>query len=86
MTAHRFAQSADETTSDGDVTAATSHICCGRRLRQIDIDADTSALTFTFCGSCEQMQWFADGVLVSRDHATTLAGAMPARKRRVVSQ
>jgi hypothetical protein len=56
------------------------HVCCGTRLRRIDIDTGSSSLTFTFCGRCEQMQWFSDGVSVSRDTATTVAGTMPARR------
>jgi hypothetical protein len=56
------------------------HVCCGTRLRRIDIDAGSSSLTFTFCGRCEHMSWFSDGVPVSRDDATTLAGSMPSRR------
>jgi hypothetical protein len=56
------------------------HVCCGARLRRIDIDAGPSSLTFTFCGRCEQMRWFSNGVPVTRDDATTLAGSMPSRR------
>jgi hypothetical protein len=56
------------------------HVCCGTRLRRIDIDAGSSSLTFTFCGRCEHMNWFSDGVPVTRDDAKVLAGAMPSRR------
>jgi hypothetical protein len=63
-----------------------SHVCCGTRLRQIDIDTGSSALTFMFCGRCEQMRWFSNGVPVTREDATTLAGSMPSRKAVPASQ
>jgi hypothetical protein len=63
-----------------------SHVCCGTRLRRIDIDTGSSELTFTFCGRCEQMRWFSDGLPVTRDDATTLAGFTPSRHGRPTSR
>jgi hypothetical protein len=63
-----------------------SHVCCGTRLRRIDIDTGSSPLTFTFCGRCEQMRWFSDGVPVTREDATTLAGSMPSRNAPTASR
>jgi hypothetical protein len=62
------------------------HVCCGSRLRRIDIDTGTSPLTFTFWGRCEQRRWFSDGVPVSRDAATTVAGSMPKRRPTAAAQ
>jgi hypothetical protein len=58
-----------------------SHVCCGTRLRRIDIDTGASMLTFTFCGRCERMEWFANGVRIDREGATGLAGLTPTRRR-----
>jgi hypothetical protein len=60
--------------------ALDAHICCGTRLRRIDIDTGASPMTFTYCGRCEQTRWFSGGVPVSRDIATTLAGSIPTRR------
>jgi hypothetical protein len=56
-----------------------SHVCCGTRLRRIDIDAGASMLTFTFCGRCERMEWFANGAHIDRAGATGLL--TPTRRR-----
>jgi hypothetical protein len=57
------------------------HVCCGARVRRIDIDSGTSTLTFTFCGRCEVTQWFADDVPIDRANATELARHTPVRRR-----
>jgi hypothetical protein len=63
------------------LTATIVPVCCGVRLRRIDIDTGTSSLTFTFCGKCESTRWFTDGVALSRDNATKLAGSTPGGRR-----
>lgn len=43
------------------LTSPTS-ICCGRRLKCIDVATSSSHLAFTYCSRCESMRWFRDGV------------------------
>jgi hypothetical protein len=57
-------------------------LCCGTRLRRVDIDTANSALTFTFCGNCENVRWFSDGAPVSRENLVALVRAMPVSRRR----
>jgi hypothetical protein len=59
-----------------------AHLCCGRRLRRVDIDASGSAVTFTYCGKCENVQWFSDGTPVSRADLVPLVRAIPVSRRR----
>jgi hypothetical protein len=63
------------------LTAPIVPVCCGARLRRIDIDTGTSSLTFTFCGKCESTRWFTNGAALSRDSATKLAGSTPGGRR-----
>jgi hypothetical protein len=46
-----------------------SYICCGQRLKQIDVTTKVSDLSFTFCSRCEGMRWFRNGVAVATEAA-----------------
>jgi hypothetical protein len=82
---HPVVESVGDAMSDQGLTPI-SYVCCGTRLRRIDIDTGSSSLTFTFCGRCEQMRWFSDGTPVTREDATMFAGSMPSRPGRPTSR
>jgi len=47
--------------SHGETIASLDYICCGQRLKRIDIHSGESTLSCTFCSRCEAMRWFKDG-------------------------
>ncbi|HEX3823903.1 MAG TPA: hypothetical protein VHV79_05530 [Mycobacteriales bacterium] len=55
--------------------ASPEQICCGQRLRRIDIRSVDSMLSFNFCGRCESMRWFKDGLPTDDE---SLVGALRA--------
>jgi hypothetical protein len=52
---------------DATAVAAPTHICCGQRLRQHDVEPKESQLSFTYCGRCESLRWFREDLPISGD-------------------
>jgi hypothetical protein len=64
-----------------DATASLPQICCGQRLKQIDIRSSDSTLSFTYCGSCEAMRWFRDGLPTEGDALKGLLRSTPSGRQ-----
>lgn len=57
----------------GDAMTSPTYICCGQRPKRIDIRSGDSTLSLSYCGGCESMRWFKDGLPTDDD---SLLGAL----------
>ncbi len=57
-----------------------ARICCGRRLRTIDIRGH-EGLVFTFCSGCETIRWYAGGRPIDRGAAFDRVSRIEAANR-----
>jgi hypothetical protein len=71
----RRAPAANRTGPTADAITSPTQICCGQRLRRIDIQSSESTLSFSYCGRCESMRWFKNGLPTDDD---SLVGALRA--------
>jgi hypothetical protein len=55
--------------------SSPSYICCGRRLKRIDITTASSQMAFTYCSGCSAMRWFRDDEPVELANVTAEATA-----------
>lgn len=65
-----------------DITSP-AYICCGARLKCIEVATSASRLSFTYCSHCESMRWFRNGTPTVLGEAVEDMRTVPPAPRRV---